>query len=100
MVMAYEHPELDTLSRGPRNVATDHLVDWKLLVHAYGFLGITECLCSFAMGFWYLERSGVPFSALWLKYGELDPEGTLTSEFVTKKVEEASSVYFVTLVVM
>ena len=47
---------------------------WRLLLHAYGFLGFLEALCASAMGFWYLERKGIHFSDIWLAYGKL-PEG-------------------------
>lgn len=97
-VLAYEKPEADVLLRKPRNVKTDKLVDWKLLLHAYGFLGIQESLCSFAMAYWYAQRKGVHFSALWLSYS-LFPPG-LDPGYVSKVLSEASSIYFVTLVIM
>lgn len=50
-VMAYEKPEADVLLRRPRNVKKDKLVDWKLLFHAYIFLGLQETVCSFAMAY-------------------------------------------------
>ena len=98
MTLAYESPEVDILSRGPRNIHTQHLVDGKLIIHAYGFVGIIECLCSMAVSFWHMQRKGVPFSALWLKYGNLDPQ--YDPDRVQQVVNQASSVYFVNLVVM
>ena len=50
------------------------------------------------MSYWYLERSGIPFSVLWFGYGSL-PE-SITTDFVNKKLNEASSKYFINLVVM
>lgn len=98
ITLAYEKPEADLLLRPPRNPKKDRLVDTKLIFHAYFFVGLIECLISFAMGFWYMERRGVPFGAMWLKYGDLDPQ--YDPEYVTQVANEASSVYFVTLVVM
>ncbi|ELU39770.1 sodium-potassium ATPase [Rhizoctonia solani AG-1 IA] len=57
--LALEKPEQGLLSRRPRNVKTDRLADWKLLLHAYGFIGVLESLC----------RNGVPFSDLVLGFG-------------------------------
>jgi sodium/potassium-transporting ATPase subunit alpha len=37
-------PENGLLSRPPRNVRTDHLVNGRLLLRAYGFLGIVESI--------------------------------------------------------
>jgi sodium/potassium-transporting ATPase subunit alpha len=58
-VLAYEQPEADVLLRKPRNIKKDKLVDWKLLFHAYIFLGIQETLCSFAMAFVSSSQSKV-----------------------------------------
>jgi sodium/potassium-transporting ATPase subunit alpha len=96
--LAYERPEADVLLRKPRNPTKDKLVDWKLLFHAYIFLGVQETLCSFAMAYWHAQRRGVAFSALWLGYGvypdNYDPD------YVSRVLAEASSIYFVSLVIM
>ena len=42
----YETAEADLLDRPPRSVKRDHLVNGKLLLHAYGFVGILE-VCYF-----------------------------------------------------
>jgi sodium/potassium-transporting ATPase subunit alpha len=47
--MCYEPPESGLLSRPPRDVRKERLADWKLLLHAYGFLGVLESLCAMAM---------------------------------------------------
>ena len=44
--LCLEEPEHGLLLRKPRNVKTDRLVDWRLLLQAYGFLGIIETLCA------------------------------------------------------
>lgn len=99
MTLAFEKPEADLLLRRPRNVKTDRLADWKLLFHAYVFLGIPECLTSFAMAFWWIQRSGgVPFSVFWLSYGDYPPQ--YTPEHIKHVVNVGSSIYFVNLVVM
>lgn len=97
-VLAYEAPEADVLLRRPRKPKVDRLVDWQLMLQSYGIIGVLETLSSFAMSYWYLERSGIPFSALWFKYGEL-PAG-LDEDYITARLTEASSIYFVNLVVM
>ncbi|KAI0477051.1 Na,H/K antiporter P-type ATPase [Xylariaceae sp. FL0804] len=97
-VLSYEKPEADVLLRRPRNVKKDRLVDWQLVVHAYGILGVIETVASFAMAYWYLERNGIPFRALWFSFGQL-PEG-VDPDHYTAKLNVASSIYFVTLVVM
>jgi sodium/potassium-transporting ATPase subunit alpha len=50
------------------------------------------------MAYWFLERRGVPFSALWFQYGNLP--SNLDPNYVAMLLNEASSVYFINLVVM
>jgi sodium/potassium-transporting ATPase subunit alpha len=96
--LAYETPEADLLMRPPRKIGVDRLVDWKLIMQSYGFVGIVETTTSFAMSYWYLQRSGIPFTALWFSFGSLAE--TIDPDYYAQKLNEASSIYFVTLVVM
>lgn len=96
--LAYEKPEADVLLRPPRRPKKDKLVDPQLILQSYGFIGVLETLCSFSMSYWYLQRKGIPFSALWFKFGAV-PEN-VTEDFYAQSLNEASSIYFVTLVVM
>jgi sodium/potassium-transporting ATPase subunit alpha len=98
IAIAYEKPEADVLLRRPRNPKKDHLVNWQLILFAYGFIGVLETVASFAVGYWYAERRGVPFRRLWFGFGAV-PEGMSRAEYV-EVLNVASSVYFVNLVVM
>lgn len=42
-----EQPEADLMLHKPRDRKKDRLADWKLILHAYLFLGILESLTSF-----------------------------------------------------
>lgn len=95
--LAYEKPEADVLLRRPRVVGVDRLVDWKLIVQSYGLVGVIETTASFAMSYWYLERSGIPFSRLWFGFGDLQG---IDADYYAHKLSVASSIYFITLVVM
>jgi sodium/potassium-transporting ATPase subunit alpha len=97
IAIAYEKPEADVLLLPPRKM-TDHLVNWKLILQAYGFIGILESVSSFAMAYWYMQQHGVPFSSQWFGFGNV-PSG-LTSDEYTEVLNVGSSVYFVNLVVM
>lgn len=96
--LAYEDPEADVLTRAPRNAKKDRLVDWKLILHAYGFLGITETVCSFAMAYWYCQQQGLSFGVQWFGFGA-SPAG-MSAETQLAILNTASSIYFVNLVVM
>lgn len=86
------------LLRKPRVPGKDRLVDWQLVLQAYGFVGVMETTASFAMSYWYLERSGIPFSDIWFKFGEMP--ASVDPDYYRQKLNEASSIYFVNLVVM
>ena len=97
-VLAYEAPEADVMLRKPRKAKKDRLVDWQLILQAYGFIGMMQTLTSFAMSYWYLQRNGIQFDDLWFKYGALPAR--LDQDYVAEKLNVASSIYFVNLVVM
>ena len=91
--LAYEKPEADVMLRPPRNPKKDKLVNWKLLFQAYCVFGVIEAVTSFSMAYWYAQRKGVPFYVLW--FGYFQP-----SDEQQQVLNEASSIYFVNLVVM
>jgi sodium/potassium-transporting ATPase subunit alpha len=68
------------------------------MLQSYGFVGVLETISSFAMSYWYLERCGIPFSDLWFGYGAV-PKG-VSEDYYNDRLAEASSIYFVNLVVM
>ncbi|KAJ4003188.1 hypothetical protein NW752_011637 [Fusarium irregulare] len=97
-MLSYEKPEADVLTRPPRNIKKDRLVNWQLIVQSYGIVGVPQTVASFAMSFWYLERQGIPFNQLWFSFGQI-PDG-IDPDYYLAKTNEASSIYFVNLVVM
>ncbi|KAM5361230.1 hypothetical protein ACJZ2D_013246 [Fusarium nematophilum] len=98
VALAYEAPEADVLLRKPRVPGKDRLVDWQLILQAYGLVGFMETAASFAMSYWYLQRKGIPFSDIWFSFGNL-PD-TIDPDYYQARLNEASSIYFVNLVVM
>ncbi|KAG7443380.1 calcium ATPase [Guyanagaster necrorhizus] len=48
--MVNEKPEADLLLRRPRDRKKDRLINWRLLLHAYFFLGIIEAVTSMVGG--------------------------------------------------
>ncbi|KAF7436089.1 hypothetical protein PC9H_002915 [Pleurotus ostreatus] len=94
--LVYEKPEADLLTRNPRDRQKDRLADWKLIFHAY-FIGIFESLTAMIAAFYFgFQKNGVPFSALWLKYGNYDGDPDLILELTNR----AQSIYFFNLVLM
>jgi sodium/potassium-transporting ATPase subunit alpha len=68
------------------------------MLQAYGFIGVLETVSSFAMAYWYLQRSGIPFSILWFGFGAVPSD--IDPDYYNDRLNEASSVFFVNLVVM
>lgn len=96
--LAYEKPEADVLLRKPRDAKKDRLVNGKLILQAYGFLGIIMSVTSFAMAYWHAQRRGIPFSTLWFGFGV--PPAGMSEDRYLDILNTSSSVYFVNLVVM
>lgn len=96
--IAYEKPEADVLLLKPRSPKKDHLVNWRLILQAYGVTGMIQTTCSFAMSYWFSQRKGIPFRTLWFGFGRA-PDGMSLDTF-NSILNEASSIYFVNLVVM
>ncbi|WVF73077.1 hypothetical protein IAT40_007896 [Kwoniella sp. CBS 6097] len=96
--MCFEKPEAGLLTRPPRDTKKDKLVNWKFLLHAYGFLGLLESLCAMSMAFWWLDKQGFKFSELVLAYGGLPPQ--YDPQAYNEAVNKAQSIYFFTLVGM
>ncbi|WVQ67031.1 uncharacterized protein L199_005224 [Kwoniella botswanensis] len=96
--MCFEKPEAGLLTRPPRNTKKDKLVNWKFLLHAYGFLGLLESLSAMSMAFWWLEKQGYKFSDLVLAYGGLPPQ--YDPDAYNEAINKAQSIYFFTLVGM
>ncbi|GAA6003245.1 cation-translocating P-type ATPase [Rhodotorula paludigena] len=97
LALIFEKPEADLLLRPPRDRKKDRLADWRLLLHAYGFLGLLESLTACVGAFYFaLERKGISFSALWLKYGNYDVDANVLAEAIST----AQSVYFFNLIVV
>ncbi|BGP34191.1 hypothetical protein JCM10296v2_006006 [Rhodotorula toruloides] len=79
--LCYEKPEADLLLRPPRRPKQHHLADSRLTIHAYAFLGMLESLTSMVAAFYFgFQRHGIPFSALWLKYGEYAVDADVLAE--------------------
>ena len=94
----FEKPEMDLMSRPPRNLKTDRIVSTRLLIYGFLFIGILECVTAMAMAFWYLQRKGIPFSVLLFSFGSYPSQ--YNEGYITAQLNTASSIYFVNLVIM
>ncbi|KAK5115090.1 hypothetical protein LTR62_001787 [Meristemomyces frigidus] len=99
-----EKQEFDLLSLPPRNPKTDHLINLKIYVHSYLFIGVLETISAHAMFFlYYWRHARIPLSALFFAFEKYnDPAGFYgysADELVQFNVT-GQSIYFVTLVIL
>lgn len=95
IILAYEPDEKNLLSKPPRSVSGENLVDYKLLLHSYMTIGTFYAFTSFLLGFIHLQRVGFKFSEFILSYGTY-----LQLPGVNDAINTASSIYFNNLVIM
>ncbi|CAG8502028.1 14872_t:CDS:1 [Racocetra fulgida] len=102
IALMYEKAEKDVLTRPPRNPKKSRLVDWKLLVQAYLFLGMMESFFSHCMYFRYMQKyGGFQPSDLLLAYNKwTDGYKGYTGDQLNEFIYTGQSVLFVSLVVM
>lgn len=59
MALTFEKPESKLMTRQPRRLGKDHLVDWKLLLNAYLFIGMIEAGVAYLTFFTYYYLEGI-----------------------------------------
>lgn len=95
IILAFETNERNLLSKKPRSITKEKLVDWKLLLHSYFTIGTFYTFTSMLLGFINLKRKGFAFSHFSMSYGSYeDLPG------VTDAINMSSSIYFNNLVIM
>ncbi len=56
--LIYEEGEREVMKKKPRSLTGETLVNIRLLLHTYFFLGVLECSSAFAMWFYYMKVYG------------------------------------------
>lgn len=97
ITLAYEKPEKDLLKKKPRSISGARLADWRLVLNIYFIIGTYDTFVSMMMSFLYMREQGVPFHVLSMSFGDY---GDHDPDFVAEHLKIASSIYFVTLVIM
>ena len=102
LAMMLETSEGDLLEKAPRVVGRDRLVDKKLLLFAYFFLGVFESFFSLAMFFLYMGMYGhLAPSDVFLAYDKwTDGYMGLSGDKLNDLVNTGQTVTFATLVII
>jgi sodium/potassium-transporting ATPase subunit alpha len=96
LAMVTEKPERDIMSRPPAIRSKDHLLNLKLLFHAYMLIGNLECFTGFFCFCYYWIDNGVPFYSFMFTYENFGNNGTTpysTAELTTM-TSVAQCVYY------
>ncbi|KFY88371.1 hypothetical protein V500_06370 [Pseudogymnoascus sp. VKM F-4518 (FW-2643)] len=100
LALIMEKEEFDLLELPPRKAKKDHLINVKIYVQSYLFVGVMETICAHSMFFLYMyKHAGIPFHALALVFeGYSDGFYGYTAAELVHFNTVGQSVYFVTLV--
>jgi sodium/potassium-transporting ATPase subunit alpha len=58
LALVYEPAESDLLLRPPRNIKKERMIDWKLMLYVYGFLGVFDAIGIFLVISSHLSDAG------------------------------------------
>jgi sodium/potassium-transporting ATPase subunit alpha len=96
LAMVTEKPERDIMSRAPAIRSKDHLLNLKLLIHAYLFVGTLECFTGFFCFCYYWIDNHVPFYSFMFTFENfgVNPPTPYSSDQLTAMTAVAQSVYY------
>ncbi|CAF0847481.1 unnamed protein product [Didymodactylos carnosus] len=102
LAMVSEKAEKDIMSRPPLIRHKGHLLDAKLLLHAYMIIGNLECFTAFFCYFSWYASQGIPLSSIFLTYNSYgkNPPINYTTDELTTINESGQSIYYVALCIM
>ncbi|KAI5966824.1 uncharacterized protein KGF55_000233 [Candida pseudojiufengensis] len=95
IVLAFEEAESNLLTKKPRILTNERLVDWKLMFHSYICLGTFYTFTSFMVSFLNLTRRGYKFNDFALSFGSYE-----SLPNIDHYLAMSSSIYFINLVIM
>ena len=100
LALVKEAPESDIMKRRPQRRSESHLVNWRLLFHAYALLGMIESFSAFLCWFWYFHHQGIPASGLFFAFDQYsDGYYGKSQEQLDELLYTGQSVFFTSLVI-
>ncbi|CAF0772610.1 unnamed protein product [Adineta ricciae] len=102
LAMVSEKAERDIMSRPPAIRQKTHLLDWKLLFHAYLIVGNIECFSAFFCFFWYHSSKGISLNQIFFTYADYtnNPPANKTVDELTLIQQNGQCIYYVALCMM
>jgi sodium/potassium-transporting ATPase subunit alpha len=100
LALVKETPESDIMKRKPIVRSSSHLVNWRLLFHAYALIGMIESFSAFLCWFAYFESQGLPAHALFFAFDNYsDGYYGKTQAELDELQFTGQSIFFVSLVI-
>jgi sodium/potassium-transporting ATPase subunit alpha len=102
LALIMEKEEFDLLTLPPRNHKRDHLINTKIYVQSYLFIGVMEAIVAHSMFFLYMwKHAGIPVRDLFFAFEKYsDGFHGYTQDELTHFNNTGQCVYFVTLVIL
>lgn len=102
LTLIMEQEEFNLLDLPPRNHKKDHLINLKVYIQSYLFVGVMETICAHSMYFlYYWRHAGIPVSSLFLAFEKYsDGFYGYTEAELTEFNVKGQSVYFICLLII
>ena len=98
--LMYEKAESDLMTRKPRNIRKDKLVDWKFFAQLYLFIGVMIWMSCFGMFFLYWKTQGFGFYDLMFAYDTWGSNYSGSAADLATMLATSQSVFYVTMIIM
>lgn len=97
-----EQEEFELLDLAPRNHKKDHLINLKVYIQSYLFMGVMQTICAHSMYFlYYWKHAGIPVSAMFFAFEKYsDGFYGYTQDELTQFNTVGQSVYFICLLIL
>jgi sodium/potassium-transporting ATPase subunit alpha len=95
-----EHPESDLMLKSPRSLTGEKLVDWRLFLQGFIYMGTIQSIGAWIIWFIFMNNQGIPPSSLLNAFNSFtDGFANKTTEELTNITSQGQCVYFVALVI-
>ncbi|CAF0900433.1 unnamed protein product [Adineta ricciae] len=101
LAMVSEKAEKDIMRRPPAIRNKSHILNLKLLFHAYIIIGNIECFTSFFCFFWWYQANGIPLSMIFFKFNHFEEQFSPEKQKQLTTINQTGQcIYYVALCIM
>jgi sodium/potassium-transporting ATPase subunit alpha len=101
LAMVSEKAEKDIMHRPPTIRNKSHLLNLKLLFHAYIIIGNIECFTAFFCFFWWYHANNISLSMILFKFNHFEEQFSLDKQQQLTKINQTGQcIYYVALCIM